>query len=122
MKMTMAILSILIGAVEAVNSLQEVWVRGALNPDAALLIGGTIGTVAGVLLLSAGIALLRGSMRATALATGAAVTCLIVFVLVGLVRPQMSAFTTLLGVGFPIALLLSLRTMRGQGPSHPVTA
>ncbi len=34
MKMTMAILSILIGAVEAVNSLQEVWVGGALNRDA----------------------------------------------------------------------------------------
>ena len=121
MKMAMAILSILIGAVEAMNSLQEVWVRGALNPDAALLIGGTIGTVAGMLLLSAGITLLRGSARAAELAMGAAITCLGVFVLVGLVKPQMSMFATLLGIGFPIALLLYLRVSRGQGSIRPVT-
>ena len=122
MKMTMAILSILIGAVEAMHALQAVWVRGALNPDAALLIGGTIGTVAGVLLLSARIALLRGSARAAELALGAAVTCLVVFVLVGLLRPQMSIFATLLGIGFPIALLLVLRVTRAQGSIRLVTA
>lgn len=122
MKMTMAILSILVGAVEAMNALQEVWVGGALNRDASLLIGATIAVTAGVLLLSAGIALLRGSARAAELATGAAVTCLVVFVLVGLVKPQMSAFSTLLGIGFPIALMLFLRATRGHGPNHPVTA
>ena len=122
MKMTMAILSILVGAVEAMNALQEVWVGGALNRDAALLIGATIAVTAGVLLLSAGIALLRGSARAAELATGAAVTCLVVFVIVGLVKPQMSAFSTLLGIGFPIALMLFLRATRGHGPNHPVTA
>ena len=122
MKMTVAILSILVGAVEAVNSLQEVWVGGALNRDASLLIGGTIAVVAGVLLLTAGIALLRGSGRAVDLALGAAVTCLVVFVLVGLVKPQMSMFATLLGIGFPIALLLFLRVTRGQGSGRAVTA
>lgn len=122
MKMTMAILSILIGAVEAVNSLQEVWVGGALNRDGSMLIGGTIAVVAGVLLLAAGIALLRGSAKAAELALGAALTCLVVFVLVGLVKPQMSTFATLIGIGFPIALLLFLRVTRGQGPIRSVTA
>ena len=83
--------------------------------------GGERHVVAGVLLLVAGIALLRGSARAAELAPGAAVTCLVMFVLVGLVRPQMSTFTTLLGIGFPIALLF-LRVTRGQDPIRPVTA
>lgn len=122
MKMTMAILSILVGAIEAVNSFQEVWMRGALNPDASLLIGGTIGAVAGVLLFAAGIALLRGSASAGELSRAAAITCLLVFALVGVVKPQMSAFATLLGIGFPIALLVFLRVTGKQDPIRPVIA
>ena len=121
MKMTMAILAILIGAVEAVNATQEVWVGGAVNRGWPLL-GGTIGIVAGILLLAAGVAMLRRSPNAAALAQVAAITCLLVFVLTGLVVPQMSYFATILGVGFPIALLIFLRWTRGRESSMPMMA
>ncbi|MEO8623862.1 MAG: hypothetical protein ABI625_22465 [bacterium] len=121
MKMTMAVLAMLIGAIEAMNATQEVWVRGALNTG-WLLLGGTIGIVAGGLLLAAGIAMLRRTPNAAALAQGAAITCLLVFVLTGLVISQMSIFATILGIGFPIALLIFLRFTRGQGTSTPTMA
>ena len=121
MKMTMAILAILIGAMEAVNATQEVWVGGVVNRGWPLL-GGTIGIVAGTLLLAAGVAMLRRSPNAAALAQGAAITCLLVFVLTGLVIPQMSYFATILGVGFPIILLIFLRRTRGRESSMPIMA
>ena len=88
MKMTMAILAMMVGAMEAMNATQEVWVNGTLNHGWPLL-GGTIGVVAGALLLSAGIALLRRSPNSGALAQAAAITCLLVFLLTGVIVPQM---------------------------------
>ena len=100
---------------------QEVWVGGVVNRGWPLL-GGTIGIVAGTLLLAAGVALLRRSPNSAALAQGAAVTCLLVFVLTGLVVPQMSYFATILVIGFPIALLIFLRWTRGRESSVPMMA
>jgi len=121
MKMTMAILAMLIGAVEAMNAAQEVWIGGALN-HGWYLVGGTLGVVAGALLIVAGIALLRGTRSAATLAQGAAVTCLCVFVLFGLIISQMSIFSTILGIGFPIALLITIWRTRGRSSSTPSMA
>jgi hypothetical protein len=118
---TMAILAIVIGAIEVVNSLVEGWFGGVVNHAGSSLAGEAMGVVAGVvagaLLVAAAIALLRRSSGAKALAAGAAVTCLAVFVLVALLRPMFSIFSTLLGIGFPIVLLVFLSATRGQG-SH----
>jgi hypothetical protein len=75
--------------------------------------------VAGALLLAAGIAMLRRTSNAAALAQGAAITCLLAFVLFGLIISQMSIFSTILGIGFPIALLISLWRTRGHSSSNP---
>ena len=81
-----------------------------------------MGEVAGALLVTSGIALLRHAPGAAAWARGAAITCLAVFVFIGLVTPRLSIVATMLGIGFPIALLLFLRWTRGRGPSVPTMA
>jgi uncharacterized membrane protein YhaH (DUF805 family) len=114
MRMTMAILSILIGAIETVNALAEGRAAAAVGMDSAALTAVTLAIVAGVLLLAAGIAQILRAARAPALSLTAAVTCLAVFALILVVSPRMSIFSTLLGIGFPIALLLFLRLGGGQ--------
>src|SRR3712207_8562016 len=49
---------------------------------------------------------LRRARGAVAWARGAAVTCLAAFVFVGLVAPRLSVVAMMLGIGFPIALLI----------------
>lgn len=119
--MTMAFLAILVGSIESVGSLQEAWFGGIQNRDGWSLVGGTMGAVAGGLIVAAGIALIRRAQVAVALARGAAVTCLTVFALLALFEPRMSIFATMLGIGFPIVLLLFLWT-RGRGIGAPMMA
>jgi hypothetical protein len=118
----MAILAILIGAFEAVNALAEGWAGGLVNRDASSLAALSIAVAAGVLLVVTGVRLLRRSSGAAALARGAAVTCMAVFVLITLTQPMLSIFSTIFGIGFPIALLLFLHWTRGREPSVPTTA
>lgn len=73
--MFVAILTIFIGAVFTAAGVQEMVVQGIFNTKAIPL--------AGALLLSGGMALLRQSPRATALTRAAAVASLPVFVLIG---------------------------------------
>jgi Ca2+/Na+ antiporter len=70
----------------------------------------TLGVVAGVLLIASGVVLASRSPKAQALPLVAAIACLAVFLLI----PRMSIFSKMLGIGFPIALLLFLRLGRGQ--------
>ena len=105
MKMTMGILAIMAGALEAMNALEEVWGTGIVHHDPRSLLGGTIAMVAGALLIAAGAALLRRSPNARSLAQGAAITCLAVFAFLAVFVPLLSRFAIILGIGFPIALL-----------------
>jgi len=118
----MAILAILIGAMEAVNALAEGWAGGLVSREVSSLAALTFAVAAGVLLVVAGVQLLRRSPGAAALARGAAVACLAVFVIITLATPMLSIFSTMLGIGFPIALLLFLFWTRGRGQSVPTTA
>jgi hypothetical protein len=118
----MAILAILIGAMEAINALAEGLAGGLVNRDAASLAALTFAIVAGVLLVVAGIQLLRRSSGAASLARAAAVACLAVFVIITLATPMLSIFSTILGIGFPIALLIFLYWARGRGQSVARTA
>lgn len=113
--MAMAIVAIVVGALELAGGLGEVVVGGLYERQGFPLVGGAVGAVAGALLLAAGIALLRRTPGATALARGAAFTCLPVFVLIGFVKPLMGGFALLLGLGFPLVLLLYLRWTGGRG-------
>jgi hypothetical protein len=116
----MAILTIVIGAIEVVNSAIEGWLGGIVNHGGSSLAGGAMGIMAGALLVAAAVALLRGSPGAAALVSGAAIACLAVFAGVALVRPMFSIFSNILGIGFPIVLLVFVRTTRGKGTSVPM--
>jgi hypothetical protein len=116
----MAILAIVIGAIEAINALTEGWAGGFVNRGALSLAALTFAVAAGVLLVAAGVQLLRRSPGAAALARVAVVTCVVVFAFITLTKPLLSIFSIILGIGFPIVLLLFLRRTRGQ--STPSTA
>lgn len=119
-KMTMAILAIMIGALEAMNALQEAWGAGIVSHDSRSLLGGTIAMVAGALLITAGIALLRRSPNAATLAQAAAVTCVVVFAFLALALPLLSQFAIILGIGFPIALFAFARWDRPRDVGAPI--
>jgi hypothetical protein len=119
---TMAILAMLIGAIEAVNSSIEAWIGGVVNHGGYSLAGGVLGLAAGAALVFAAVALLRRTPGALTFAQSAAVLCLAVFLSVRLLRPMFSVFATLLGIAFPIALLIYVNwTRRGAG-SNPRAA
>ncbi|HJP60850.1 MAG TPA: hypothetical protein VJ865_12660 [Gemmatimonadaceae bacterium] len=119
---TIANLATLIGVILASSAFIEGWAGGIGNRDALSLTAGTLGFVAGALLFAAGIGLLRNSRRAHVRAQGAAITCLATFALVAVAAPRMSLFTSVLGIGFPIALLFFLRWTRGRGSAPTVAA
>jgi hypothetical protein len=118
---TMAILAVLIGVAEAANALVEGRAGGIAN-GGFWLAGVSLTIVAGALLLAAGILMLRRAPGAVRWAQAAAIICLTVVVLIRLVQPWMSIFATLLGIAFPIALLLFLWWTRRRGPSAPSMA
>jgi hypothetical protein len=107
--MFVAILTIIIGALLTAAGAQELIVQGIFNNRLYPLIGGTLGTVAGALLLSAGIALLRQSPRSFTLIRAAALVCVPVFVLIGFIRPLAGWPVRIVGIAFPLFLLLYFR-------------
>jgi hypothetical protein len=113
--LVIAIFAIMVGALEAAGAFVEFW-SAVQHPmgSGPWVLGSTMGLVAGGLLLGSGVALLRRSPGAVQLARGAAVTCIVVFLLISYVIPMMGYFAQLLGIGFPIVLLLYLRRGRGD--------
>jgi hypothetical protein len=77
-------------------------------------VSGGLGTVGGVLLVASAIAMLRRSPNAAALAQGSAIACLTVFVAVTLISPRFSSIATILGICFPVALLVYFRFTGGR--------
>lgn len=110
MRKTMAVLSIVIGAIETLNALVEFRAASAVGLDTTALVIVTLGVLVGVLLIASGIVLASRSPKSQVLPLVAAIACLAVFALI----PRMSIFSKMLGIGFPIALLLFLRFGRGQ--------
>lgn len=107
--MFIAILTILIGALLTAGGAQELIFQGIFNSRLYPLIGGTLGTVAGALLLSAGVALLRRSPGAIGLIRAAAMVSVPVFVLIGFILPLAGWPVTIIGIGFPLFLLVYYR-------------
>lgn len=107
--MFIAVITILIGAVLTAGGIQELVVQGIFNNRRYPLLGGTLGTVAGALLLSAGVALLRQSPRAVALIRASAWVCVPVFVMIGFIWPLAGWPVKIIGIGFPLFLLAYFR-------------
>lgn len=107
--MVIAILVILVGALLTTAGVQEVVAQGILNSELYPLFGGTLGTVAGMLLLSAGIALYRQSPRAYTYIRAAAYVSVPVFILIGFIRPLAGWPVRIIGIALPIFLLLYYR-------------
>jgi len=107
--MFISILTILIGAVLTAGGVQELVVQGIFNNRRYPLLGGTLGTVAGALLLSAGIALLRDSPRAIALARASALVCVPVFLIIGFIWPLAGWPVRIIGIAYPLFLLAYFR-------------
>jgi hypothetical protein len=121
----MAILTVLIGALEALNAVGEGWAGGLFKGgghDGYWVAGVILAVVAGVVLLMAGIAMLRRTRSATTWAQSAAVICLSLVVLIRLMQGWMSGFSMLLGIAFPIALVIFLRVSPGRGKSTTTMA
>jgi hypothetical protein len=107
--MFISILTILIGAVLTAGGAQELIVQGIFNNRRYPLLGGALGAVAGALLLSAGIALLRESPRAIALVRASALVCLPVFLLIGFIWPLAGWPVRIIGIAYPLFLLAYFR-------------
>jgi hypothetical protein len=118
--MFISILTILIGAVLTAGGAQELIVQGIFNNRRYPLLGGTLGAVAGALLLSAGIALLRESPRATDLIRAAAYVCVPVFVIIGFIWPLAGWPVRIIGIAFPLFLLWYFRHSPAQTPASEV--
>jgi hypothetical protein len=117
--MIVAILTIFVGALNAAAGTQELVVMGIFNNQLVPLTGGTLGAVAGALLLSAGIALLRQSPRAHSLTRAAAIASLPVAGLIGQLGWGLAGWPmTLLGLAWPLVLLFHVRG--GQPVAQPV--
>lgn len=119
---TMAILAILVGTLEVVSSAAEAVVGGVVLHGGYSLAAGSVAAAVGALLVASAVAMLRGSRGAVAMAQGSAIACLAVFALVAALHPIFSVLATILGVGFPVALLMFLRVTQGRGPAAPMAA
>lgn len=117
--MFIAILTIIIGALLTAGGAQELIFQGILNSQLYPLVGGTLGTVAGALLLSAGIALLRQSPRAIALIRAAALVAVPVFVIIGFIWPLTGWPVKIVGIAFPLFLLIYFRKAAALSQPQP---
>ena len=109
----MAILATVVGALEVVNSLVE-GIAGGVHRPGLQLLSVVLGVAGGIVLMVAGIAMLRSGARAFSQAFGMAAACLVAFALIAFVAPVMSGAAMLLGTGFPIVLLAFLFWRRGR--------
>ena len=119
--MFISILTILIGAVLTAGGAQELVAQGIFNNRRYPLLGGTLGAVAGALLLSAGIALLRESPRAVALTRAAAYVSVPVFVIIGFIWPLAGWPVRIVGIAFPLFLLWYFRKPPAYARTPEVT-
>ena len=108
-RLPIATLAIVIGALETAGGAQELIFQGILRSRTYPLTGGTLGTVAGALLLSAGIAMLRSSIRSADIARACVYVSVPVFILIGIIKPLAGVAVTVVGIVFPLFLLAYFR-------------
>jgi hypothetical protein len=111
----MALLAMLVGALEVVNTGVELNAGGFVSRDLLSQVTLVLVVLAAVLLAACGIVLLRRGQRAIVLARLAGLACLGAFAFLGIARPVLSVFAMLMGIGFPLALLVFLVVRREDG-------
>lgn len=116
---TLGIVTMVIGALEVLNSLIE-GIGGGVHRPALQLLSVALGVGGGVALIAGGLALARSGARGRALV--AAAVCLTAFIIIGLAAPVMSGAGMLLGIDFPLVLLVILFVRRGRDGALPRTA
>lgn len=104
-----SLFAIIFGALETAGGLQELVYLGILNSRTEPLIVGAIGTVAGVFLLFAGILLLFRSQHAVVFIQSAAYIGVPVFLIVGVWKHYAAWPITLVGIAYPLFLLLPVQ-------------
>jgi hypothetical protein len=112
----LAVVAILVGALETAGGVQELVVQGIINSQRDPLIGGTLGTVAGVFLLITGIALFRRSPETPRLARVTAGVSIPVYILIGVVWHLAGIPATLLGLAVPLIVLAATRPGTSAAP------
>jgi hypothetical protein len=100
-----ASLVILIGGLETAGGAQELVYRGILQSETEPLIMGTFGTLAGVLLVAAGVALLVSSKYLIPLVQATAYVSVPVFILLGIVKHYAGWPITAVGILLPLFLV-----------------
>ncbi|MGB7731762.1 MAG: hypothetical protein WBL50_27335 [Candidatus Acidiferrum sp.] len=103
-QMPVALFAIIFGALQTAGGTQELVYRGILNSETEPMIIGTLGTLGGVLLLAAGIALLVGSRLTTVLVPSAAYVGVPVAILCGVIKHYAGWPITLVGIVYPLFL------------------
>jgi hypothetical protein len=116
-----AVLAILVGAVQAAAGVQELVFQGVLNNRLYPLLGGTLGAVAGGFVLATGIALFRGSPDALRLARTSASVSIPVFLLIGVLEPLAGWPATILGFGMPLVMLAMIGRSARDARAHEPT-
>lgn len=109
MRLPLALFAIALGAVEVAAGVQELVYLGVLQSQTYPLLAGALGTVAGGMVLAAGIALLVRSERTAELALAAAYVSIPVFVLIGIITHRAGWPITAVGMLFPLLLAFLCR-------------
>jgi hypothetical protein len=108
----MGILAMLIGLMQSVNAIVELRAGSHTGAQTAAVL---VAVVVGLLLVAAGVAMLRRTRQAATLAQVAAIAWLVLVVLARVTYPWMSMVSMLLAVVFPVALLVYVWRSRGGG-------
>ena len=109
MRLPLALFAIVLGAVEVAGGMQELVYLGVLHSQTYPLIAGTLGAVAGSMVVVAGIALLMRPDRAAELALAAVYVSIPVFVIIGIITHRAGWPITAVGMLFPVLLAIFCR-------------
>ena len=112
-----AMLTVLLGVLGTLSALAEAvgGLRGTMEGTYVLAVA--LGGLAGALLLTAGVALLRATPSGRKAASLALLASLVLFVAARLLFPWMSILSRLIGIGVPLALLIALHWPRRPSAS-----
>ena len=115
-----AMLTVLVGVFGVVSAVVEwvAWGTGTIAGAHGLAL--VLGVCASALLLAAGAAILRPTQRGRQAARLALLASLVLIVAARLLHPWMSVFSQLVGIGFPVAILIALYWPRRASTSGAI--
>jgi hypothetical protein len=103
-QMPVALFAIIFGALETAGGAQELVYRGILNSETEPMIIGALGTLGGIFLVAAGIALLISSRLTAVLVPSACYVCVPIAFIAGVYKHYAGWPITLVGIVYPLFL------------------